>query len=291
MIRAWHFTRGLADRMGAAHLGLIAAGVAFYAMLGIFPGLAAVIAIWGLVADPHVIASYLDVAREFIPPEAFAILTAQIDTLLEAPRQGLGWATAVSVAIALYSARAGVAGLVEGIDILHDTRPRHGIAAFILGQVLTLALVGVMLVALAVVVVVPLVLAFLPMAGVQALMLKALPWVAMLALMLTALGILYRYGPNTPDRTERWFSTGAVVACLGWAGASLAFSYYLGNFGAYNRIYGSLGAVIALLMWLYLSVWVVLAGAAVNAQIAARARAPDRDQPPAPPQPRAGITP
>lgn len=267
----WRFGEALGARMADSNLGLIAAGVAFYAIFAVFPGLTATIAIWSLIADPAVIESYMTVAAEFIPPEAYAILNDQVMALLAGPRATLGWTTAVSVAIALFSARAGVAALVQGLNVIHGIRQRSTLGGFVTGYVMTLALVGVMLMALATVVAVPLLLAFVPFRLLNGWVLSWLPWGAMFLLVLTALGILYRYGPNTKGNRDPWLTLGAVLAALAWAGASLGFSYYLVNFGSYNRVYGSIGAVIALLMWLYLSAYSVLLGAALNAEIAARA--------------------
>ncbi|MBK5947305.1 hypothetical protein CCR83_12840 [Rhodobacter veldkampii DSM 11550] len=272
MQRVWgaiRFVRRLACRVQDSRLGLIAAGVAFYAIFAIFPGLTATIAIWSLIADPAVIGAYLDVADEFIPPEAWAILNSQITALLAAPRMSLGWASSLSILLALGSARAGVAALIQGLDMIHGTRPRSGVAGFVLGILLTLALVAAVLAGLATVVLVPLGLALVPLGPLTGWVLTALPWAAMLLLLLTSLGILYRYGPNT-GRRQPWASPGAIVATMLWAAVSLGFSAYLANLGSYNRVYGSLGAVIALLMWLYLSSWAVLLGAVLDAERSAQ---------------------
>lgn len=268
MRKIWKFGVGMAGRIGESQLGLIAAGVAFYGMFAVFPGMTATIALWSLVADPAAIATYMDVAAEFVPPEAWAILSGQITALLEGPKASLGWATVFSVFIALYSARAGVAALVQGLNVIHGSAQRSSLHGFFMGYALTLALVGVILLALATVVVVPLALAFLPLGSLRGWLLSALPWGAMFVLIVTALGMLYRFGPNTGPKRQHLASPGAVLAALTWSGASLAFSYYLSNFGTYNRVYGSIGAVIALLMWFYISAYAVLLGAALNAELA-----------------------
>ncbi|MDF2141926.1 YihY/virulence factor BrkB family protein [Paenirhodobacter sp. CAU 1674] len=261
-------------RLARTNISLIAAGVAFYAMLAVFPGLSALIAIWSAFADPAVIGSYLAVADDFIPPEAFAILTEQILLLLQGPRTTIGWGTVLSVAVALFSARAGVGALVLGLDVIHGTRPRNTLLSFLFGYVMTLALVAVMLLAMATVVVVPIAVNFLPFHALTGWLLSGLPWGGMLLLMLSALGILYRYGPNTRGARDPILTLGAVLATLVWGIASLALTYYLTNFGSYNKVYGSIGAVIALLMWLYLSAFSVLLGAALNAELAASRRPP-----------------
>ena len=272
------FGQSFVARLVDTNIGLIAAGVAFYAMLAIFPGISATIAVWSAFADPAAIRSYLQVADDFIPPEAYGILSAQIDAWLAGPRTVIGWGTVVSLAVTLGSARAGVGALVQGLDLIHGTEPRTTIWSYLFGYGMTLALMGVMLAALATVVVVPLAANFLPFHQLTAILLSGLPWGAMLLLMLTALGILYRYGPNTRGARDPIVTFGAVLAALVWAGASLGLTYYLANFGNYSKVYGSIGAVIALLMWLYLSAFSVLLGAALNAELAARRAARQRQK-------------
>lgn len=264
------FVFRLRDRLSQTNIFLISAGVAFYAMLAVFPGLTATISIWSTFADPVVIRTYLEVAQNFIPSEAYAILDAQVSTLLAGPRGVVGWGTLISVALALFSARAGVDALVQGLNVIHGSEPRNTIFGFLFGYLMTVALVGVMLMAMAMIVALPILANFLPFHAVTNVLLSGLPWIAMVALMLTVLGVLYRFAPYRPRRRDPIFSLGAVVATLVWGGASLGLTTYLANFGTYNKVYGSLGAVIALLMWLYLGAFSVLFGAALNAELANR---------------------
>ena len=264
--RILDFVPRVVHRLDQAHISLISAGVAFYAIFAIFPGITATIAIWSLVSDPNVIASYLDVAQSFIPEDAYELLNAQIGALLAGPRATLGWATAVSVVLALFSARAGVSALVQGINVIHRAPTRQMIHGVLAGYAITLALVAITLAAFAIIVIVPIGAAFLPLGILRGWLLTELPWAVMFALVLMGLGILYRFGPNRVESRAGWISLGAIIAALGWALGSLGFSYYLANFGAYNRVYGSIGAVVALLMWLYISAYVILVGAAINAE-------------------------
>ncbi|MES2667757.1 MAG: YihY/virulence factor BrkB family protein [Pseudomonadota bacterium] len=265
----WRFGGAVWGRMGDSHFGLIAAGVAFYAMFAVFPGLTATVSIWSMVADPAVISGYLAVAERFLPTDVAKLLHDQVVGLMQTPRARLGWATGLSLAIALYSARAGVAALIQGMDVVHRAQPRSWLWGWAVDFAMTAALIVAFIVALCTVVVVPLVLNLFSLGAVEAVLLTYLPWGAMFLLVLTCLGILYRYGPNVGAMRDPWVSPGTVIAALAWAGVSIAFSAYLANFNSYNRIYGSIGAVIALLMWLYLSVWTVLLGAAVNAELSA----------------------
>lgn len=264
-MRLWQTLRQFYRVVAATDIDLISAGVAFYAMFSVFPAIAALVAIFGLVADPVVIRDQLDLLHDVIPLDAFDLIAAQVDVLLKAGSGTLGWATVVSMAIALWSSRAGVGAIIRGLNQINGTPARHGVIHFFAVIVLTLSLIAVALVSLAMVVVAPIVVAFVPVAREWGGTIEVIRWGVALFVLLAALGILYRYGPNVPRvRRVSILSPGAVLAVVLWLGASWGFSYYLTNFGNYNRIYGSLGAIMALLMWLYITSFLVLLGAAWN---------------------------
>jgi len=264
----WHFLVAGSARVSEGHFGLLAAGVAFYAMFAVFPGLAAAVAVWGMFADPNVIAGYLEVAERFLPPEAGQLIHDQVIGLITAPKVALQWTTVLSLGIALYSARAGVSALIQGLDVVHRAKPRGWIWGYTVDFLLTLALIGALFVALVTIVVVPVMLSYIQFQTFEAWLTKVLPFGAMFLLVITCLSILYRFGPNVEGGFRSpWITVGVLVAALGWAGVSIGFSVYLANFNAYNAIYGSIGAVIILMMWLYLSVWSVLLGGAINAEL------------------------
>lgn len=276
----WHFVVAVSMRVGEGHFALIAAGVAFYAMFAVFPGLTATIALWSLVADPIVISGYLGVAERFLPSEAAKLVHDQVMGLVTAPKAALGWATVLSLLVALYSARAGVSALIQGLDVVHRARPRGWIRGWAVDFIMTGALIAALIVALITTVVVPVLLNYVTFGSFEAWLISVLPWAAMFLLVVTCLSILYRFGPNVPGGFRSpWITVGVLVAALAWSGVSIGFSIYLANFNSYNRIYGSIGAVIILMTWLYLSVWAVLLGGAINAEIDERiqfrrARAP-----------------
>lgn len=244
-------------------LDLISAGVAFYALLSVFPAVAAVISIFGLVADPHVVEDQLVMWRDVIPPQAYTLFDAQIRTLLAAGRGTLGWTTGLSILIALWSARAGVGALIRGINAIFGAPTRGGVWHLAATLLMTFSLIGMALTALLLVVVAPAIIALLPPELSPGWVGEAVRWFAALGLLVMGLGILYRYAPNHGDRIGL-FSTGQMFTLVTWFAASVAFSAYLTNFGRYNEIYGSLGAVVALLMWFYISAYLVLLGAAIN---------------------------
>ncbi|WP_108485201.1 YihY/virulence factor BrkB family protein [Oceaniglobus ichthyenteri] len=274
----WRASLAVFNGMHELNLGLIAAGVAFYAMLAIFPAVAAVIALWGIVSDPAIVEAQLSLLVEFMPPEAFVILDDQVNRLVSGNSSALGWATVISTVAALWSTRAGVAALIRGLNAIYRIPNRTSLRQILVAFGMTLALVGVSLVALASVVIVPILLVLLPLGPLTQLALSSVSWLIALSVVLMGLSLIYRFGPNRRGHRPRWFTPGAVVAMLIWAAASYGFSYYLANFGKYNEIYGTLGAVIALLMWLYLSAYVVLLGGFLNAELD-RAKRALSDQP------------
>ncbi len=254
--------------MGARHVGLNSAAVAFYAMFSLFPALAALIAVFGLVADPVAVAAQLDLMADFVPDAAFTLISEQIDALLAARADTLGWASVLALVIALWAARAGVGALMQALNAVFEVPARGGIAHTFVALGLTLSLIGLGIAALLIVVVMPVVLAFVPLGPLAAIALQAGRWIVALGVLVLALGLLYRFGPNRRGARLRWITPGAVAAILLWLAASLGFSIYLTNFGNYNEVYGSIGAVAALLMWFYISAYLVLFGAVLNAVLA-----------------------
>ncbi|MDJ0857938.1 MAG: YihY/virulence factor BrkB family protein [Dinoroseobacter sp.] len=259
------------SRIDDWNLSLISAGVAFFGLLALFPALAAVIAIWGLVADPVVVDQQIGLMQEFMPDQAYGLIDTQIDTLSATTSSTLGWATGVSILAALWSTRAGVSALMRGLNAIYGTPNRKSWRHYLAALSLTAVLVGVALVALAMVVITPIALALLPMGTSTALALSFARWVIAVSVLLVGLAIVYRYGPNRTCVRMRWLTPGSLLVIVLWAGASIAFSFYLSNFGNYNEVYGSIGAVIALLMWLYISAFLVLLGAGLNVELEARA--------------------
>ena len=254
-------------RTEQAELDLISAGVAFFGFLAIFPAVAAIIAIWGTVYDPSVIRTQTELLKDFLPPEAFALVTAQIEGLLAVRGPKLGWATRFSTLFALWSARAGVAALIRGLNAIHHLPNRPGGHHQLRALVLTLVLIGLALAAMVVAVIAPILIEALPLPLDDAWWLHQANLALGLFLLVLAIGIAYRAGPNHATIRPPLFTWGLLVAVVLWALAARGFMIYLANFPAYNRVYGSIGAVVVLLIWLYVSAYAVLLGAAVDAEL------------------------
>jgi membrane protein len=248
------------------NIGLIAAGVAFFALLAVFPGLAALIAIFGLFADPLVIQDQLALMADLMPPAAHTLMTNQVTRLVWASEGALGLTTMLSVLVALFLARRGVDALLKGLNTVYGGQKRSGIAQAGAVLVITLGMVLAGIVALLAVLVMPVVLAFFPLGGLASWLALGTRWGVALGLITLWLWVFYRIGPNRPI-SHLW--PGLLTALVLWVAASAGFSIYIGNFGSYNEVYGSIGAVVALLMWFYLSAYVVLLGGVVNALLTA----------------------
>lgn len=253
--------------MDARNLGLIAAGVAFYTMFAVFPGIAATIALWGFFSNPAVIPGYMETVQEFIPDQAFVLLEGQIEAVIRADASTLGWATGLSLLVAVYSVHNAVAAMIDGLNAIHARDHRPGLARVLASVAITFALFALVLAALTALVVLPTLLAYLPILRDFSTSLTLLPLGAMVIVGVVTLGLFYRYGPNHPEERPPWITPGSLLASALWAVVSLGFSYYLANFNSYNRIYGSIGAVVALLMWFYLLAYVVLLGGVVNLEL------------------------
>jgi membrane protein len=264
---------GLKNRTDRANLSLVAAGGAFFAMLSLFPGLAAVIALLGFLASPEIVDDQLHLLQDFMPGEAFALVQDQVRRLVRTSSSTLGWATGISTLAALWSARRGTDAIIRAVNTVYGAPMRGGVRAMAVAFLITLALTFVVVVAILTMLVLPVTLAFLPLGPYAGFTLQVARWLLALVVVLSGIWVLYRFAPNTKGARVKWFNVGAVLAVLVWGGASWAFSYFLANFGNYNQVYGSIGAVIALLMFLYITIFVVLLGASVNAEIFDNAQA------------------
>lgn len=267
--RAWSRLALIWQIMGERQLGLVAAGVGFFGMLAVFPALAALVALVGFWADPQVVQDTLALTQEFLPDEAFAILSDQTARLIDTTSRNLGWASALSLLAATWSARMGVGALAQGVNAIYGGAQRGGLWDYVLALILTAVLMGVGAIAIAAILLTPLVFAvltpFLPPGSPLPQLAEWTRWAVSASVLVLGLSLFYRYGPNRADgRRSPFLSAGLALALAVWILASVGFSLFLANFGNYNEVYGSLGAAVALLMWFYISAYAVLLGAALN---------------------------
>lgn len=266
----WSALKATVADIGEKNVGLIAAGVAFYGMLSLFPALAALVAILSLIADPAVVVAQLENMQGLLPDDVYKIIYVQIVSLVTTSSETLGWAGTVSVLAALWSARAGVGAMMIGLNSVYGERNRNTARHYFRALVLTFGLVMVGIIALVTVVIAPIILAFIPLGIFGTIVADLIRWTIAIMVLLAGIGVLYRFGPNRRAAKIGWLTFGAVFAVVAWAIVSIGFSYYVANFGNYNQVYGSIGAVIAMLVWLWISSFLVLMGASWNAQVELR---------------------
>jgi membrane protein len=250
----------------ADQVPLLAAGVAFYAFLAIFPGLIAVVSIYGLFADPATIANQLNSLTAALPEEASKVITEQV-SVLSSRRQTLGVGLILSVLIALWSASAGISNLLTAINVAYDEEEKRGLVKKrLMSLVMTLGAIVFMVIILGLVAVLPPLLRSVFGTGALRWVLQIIGWLVMVVLVAAALAILYRLGPDRDAPRMRWVSVGAVVATVIWLVASIGFSIYTSTFGNYAKTYGVFAGIVVLLFWLWLTMYAILLGAEINAE-------------------------
>ncbi len=250
---------------------MLAAGVAFFSFLSLFPGLSAAVLTWGLVADPATMRDQARSATAAMPASASSLVLKQIDQLANKPAQSLGIGLVIALALALWSASGGVGNLISAINITYDEEESRGfIKRKLLALGLTLAMIIGGLLALGLVAVAPLVFSAIGLPSWSLILLQIARWLLLLALIAVGLAVIYRVAPDRDDPEFKWVSTGAAVATVIWLVASLAFSLYVSYSGSYSKTYGSLAAVAVLMLWLWITFYVILLGAEINAETEAQ---------------------
>ena len=246
---------------------LLAAGVAFYSFMALFPAMIAAITLYGLVADPATVARQADKLTSAMPSDAASLVTRQMKALADSPHQSLGLGLVIALLLALWSAAGGVGNIVTAINIAYDEEENRGfVRRKLLSLGLTLGAILFVVVAIALVGVAPAVLHSLVGGGPARWGFEVIRWVALLAGISLALAVLYRYAPDRDEPQFRWVSVGAAVASVIWLVASLGFSLYVAHFSSYSKTYGALAGVVVLLLWLWITNFIVLLGAEVNAE-------------------------
>lgn len=249
------------------NVGLMAAGLSFYALLAVFPGLAALVSLYGLVADAAEVQSQFQALSALVPGDAWELLGEQMSRVASSGDGTLSLAAAFSLLLALWSASRATKAFIIAMNVAYNQREsRNIIKQNLMALALTLFLILLVLVALAVTVAVPAVLALVGLDSGLEWLITVLRWPLMAVVFMVALAALYRYAPCRRDAKWRWVTPGSVAAIVLWLVASIGFSVYVTNFGSYNETYGSIGAVVALMLWFWISAFVVIMGAELNAE-------------------------
>ncbi|HEY1751713.1 MAG TPA: YihY/virulence factor BrkB family protein [Caulobacteraceae bacterium] len=248
---------------GKDRIPAVAAGVTFYALLALFPAVSAFVSLYGLVADVADARRQIASLGGVLPGGALSVIGDELTRLTQTDHGALGLAFALSLGVSVWSANAGMKALIEGLNVAYEAPEARG---FVGVTLLSLGLtVGAILVAVAGIALASAVPQWLG-AGAAPIAAWA-QWPVVLVVTVAALSALYRLGPCRPGADWRWITPGSLVAAAAWLAMSALFSWYVANFGHYNRTYGSLGAIVGFLTWIWLSLMVVLLGAELNREI------------------------
>lgn len=257
----------LKNELAKDNISIVSAGIAFYAMLSMFPALGAAVSLYGLVADPVEVERQLAELAGILPEGARTLITDQLASIASQPRGKLSLGVLFGIVLALWSASAAIRTLMDGLNVVYDEKEKRGFVPYY-ATALALTFGGIVagVLALSLVAALPAIIKWTGLPSIQT-AIALLRWPLLAVATMFGLAVLYRYGPSRKAAQWQWVSWGAVVATLLWIVVSAGFSSYVSNFGNYNETYGALGAVIILLMWFYLSAYVILLGGELNAEM------------------------
>lgn len=255
-------------QIGDDRVTSVSGGVTFFGLLSLFPAITAFVSLYGLWADPSTIQSHLELIEPLLPESSLEIIRAQVVSIASASTGALSLAGVVALLVAFYSANGGMKALLSALNVAFFQRETRGIVRLnLVAMCFTIGGLAMIALMLAVIAVVPMLLRLLPIGWGAETILAVIRWPLMLGLLIAALAAVYRWGPAAPKSRWRWISPGAVFAGLALVATSMLFSWYAVNFGNYNETYGSLGAVVALMTWLWLNATIVLVGAEINSEL------------------------
>ncbi len=257
---------------GKDNLGLISAGVAFYAFLAFVPLLTAFVLSYGLIAEPASVVGHMQGLTQVMPENAAEIIGDQLLSITETGGTEKGFGLLIALSIALYGATKGATSIMTALNIAYDVGERRGfLPRMLVAFAMTAGAVVTLFLAILAISAMNFAEQLLPdLSGITHVAMKILFWAAAAAAVVTLLAMIYRYGPNRPNAAWRWITPGSGFATIAWLAATAGFGFYVSNFGNYNATYGSLGAVIVFLTWLYLTAYILLLGAELNAELERR---------------------
>ena len=254
------------DKVAADNLSIIAAGVAFYGFLAIFPAIAALVSFFGLITSPAKLQTYLHIIERYLPSEAAELMNNELQRIIQAQGSRLGWGALGGTLLALWSAAKAMTAMFAAMNVTYDEEEKRDfIRLSATALLMTLGAILFVIISLGLIVGVPLVLRSIGIGEIAAALINHSRWLLLAGCCILFLAVLYRYGPSRRQPQWRWVTPGAVVATLFWLLGSGLFSFYVTHFASYNVTYGSLGVMVILMLWFFLSVYSILLGAEINA--------------------------
>jgi membrane protein len=245
----------------------LSGGVAFFVLLAIFPAIATLVSLYGIVADARTIVEHLNLLAGILPLDVLELIHQQILGVATKSNGTLGIAFIVGLLISFWSANSGTSALFDALNVVYGEREKRSfVRLYATTLVVTLGSLLFMVLSLFGVIAVPLIIGVLGIGSSTEILLQYLRWPVLLLVVMAVLSVLYRVGPSRHDAKWRWLTLGSTAAALVWVAASMLFSWYVAQFNSYNRLYGSLGAIIGFMTWTWLSIFIILLGAALNAE-------------------------
>jgi membrane protein len=264
----WDIAKRTVNQISEHRLLTEGAGITFYAILAIFPALAALVSVYGLIADPTTVSGQLNALSGIVPGGGMDILGDELKQLVSAGGGKLGFGAIIGILVALWSANGGTKAMFDSLNVVYDEHEKRGyIRRTLISLAVTLGTLVFVMVVMAAVVALPIALNFVGLGKVTDLLLRVARWPLLLVIVTMMLAVIYRYGPSRTEARWRWVSWGGAFAAIVWVLVSLAFSWYVAHFGSYNKTYGSLGAAIGFMTWIWISATIVLIGAELNAEM------------------------
>ncbi|MBV9757489.1 MAG: YihY/virulence factor BrkB family protein [Alphaproteobacteria bacterium] len=264
-------------------IGLVAAGCAFWATLSLFPAISTLITIYGLLFNPADVESQLAVLSRLLPPAAFSLIAKRVHELVSQPAHTLTIGLFVSIAITLWSSATGTKSILSALNMAYEEEERRSFLVFQAeALLLTIAAILAAVLALAIMVGLPAIFTFMGASKHLKSLIATAGWVVLVGFVIISLALLYRFGPSRRPAKWHWITPGSVTATILWLAASALFSIYVGRFASYNATYGPIGTVAGVMMWFWVSVYAVLLGAELNAELELQTA---RDTTPGPPKP------
>ncbi len=260
------------ERVGRDNVTMVAAGVAFYALLAIFPALTAIVSLYGLFSDPAEVSRQISAFRYFLPPEALKLITDGLQAFVTKSNSQFNIALVTGLVLAIWSARAGIQSIMTGLNIAYEETERRSIVVQNLVAIaMTFAAVVLAIAVIFAIAVLPAVIALFAFPPKLATLLALVRWPLLAVMVLVGFGVLYRFAPCRREARWQWITWGSATATTLWLLGSSLFSFYVSHFGSYDRTYGSLGAVVVLLLWLWVAAVFFLMGAELDAELHTRA--------------------
>lgn len=283
----WHGWKAVLRRvfleMLTDRVSLVAAGCAFYATLALFPAISMLISIYGLLLDPSTVEPQLEVLRNLLPPSAWQLISERVHVLVSKPQASLGLHLLFNTGVTLWSSATGTKSIIAALNLAYEERERRSFLRFQLTSfIITLLAILSAVIGLALLVGLPAVLAGLGIAAHQTVLIRIASFCLLVLAILIGLSLLYRYGPSRQRPQWRWVTPGSLVATVLWVLVSALFSFYVGQFATYDATYGPLGTVVGVMMWFFVTVYAVLLGAELNAELELQTARDSTDGPPRP---------